>query len=613
MMILPCVQLDEIKRTISRQAVGATPLSTRQKVDNGQMKFFQAEENVPVRSKRKSVGSEVSPIPAKEVVDEMKYVGGKALHNNARGFVPLVEMLDLQIDMSIKNIEERRESDLKQIHEYCTWCSKTSNSSVSPALKALQLMNDKRNKAQDLVYIVFDLLQEAAAPENPMYFENMNTVEHISRKMTFLSSFFGILSSVIHHGVDMSLSYESAGRNDGCSTDYVSSKIVNIILLALEKSLYQPLHTTWSGPMRTNALGLVKSLLEEKTDDIIEPLMPFLESETFLKISKLNNSLAYLSIEIWMLALRHSRMMESLEHECCKLTGTTPTLLHSVSGERLQKPSATKMRNNSTLEKTVHGSLNESTATKVSWAINALLFISSQLSLHDSQTEDALDYWMDASRKAMCIIAEILRCNAKESLQMLLDDAESIRSRIKCGTELLEDGDLHSSLPCRLVKLADAAAGTHTNLDAKYLSPLIPAPWPSGIESEARNKQKIWLKRMRIVQEGLTLLRGLCMHPELGRKVFDALIATAEMQQKTLCIFEKISRTEDVFKEKKAIFTGLPVSLWALAIGTSSRKRSLCPDAVTASRGGCVCCSVQDIIYLSNGLRSRLLIHLGDT
>jgi hypothetical protein len=281
-----------------------------------------------------------------------------------------------------------------------------------------------------------------------------------------------------------------------------------------------------------------------------------------------------------------------------RLGARTPHRKHSILGKRL-----------------------ESAEQKDSgWATRLLASICSCLLPNEEKMYQVGTSW-DVSRLVLSILANILERNGEACIRSVTEFIDHAWSNIQHSIDANSKNGFpvsnlaKRSLPCLLIFLADFACGWSQVPKARYLLPLLPEPWPQGLQMEGIDvgKSKMnWLKRMRVLQEALTFLRGLLLHPGLGPVALDSLLATTEAQQRALCVLEKASRLEDISNSENEPLSPLPIALWALAIGTSSQKQSLCPETILARRGGCPRCSVDDIVYLSRSLKGRIILRLSE-
>lgn len=155
----------------------------------------------------------------------------------------------------------------------------------------------------------------------------------------------------------------------------------------------------------------------------------------------------------------------------------------------------------------------------------------------------------------------------------------------------------------RNINITSTADTNGSVMDLVFLSPMT---WQNG--PRRVQEQVGWQRRLRIAQESLCILRGFLMHSSLGAISADELLLTSMQQRRTLTALGRLARLESPpLLAEQQLCVSLPVASWATAIGTSSSNKSLCPAEVNARRGGVVCCSVEDVVYLAKSIRRRVI------
>ncbi|CAL8465940.1 g5476 [Coccomyxa elongata] len=156
------------------------------------------------------------------------------------------------------------------------------------------------------------------------------------------------------------------------------------------------------------------------------------------------------------------------------------------------------------------------------------------------------------------------------------------------------------SLVQRLVILVDDVTRSP---EGGLLQALAAQPRPATVP-EARR----WQVALRVVQEALTLLRGLSAAEHLRELVLEEHLASPAATRLCHVVVGRIVQLRPLPARLLRSAAPLPLAPWAHAVGASSVTRSVCvsTDSADGSPGGLPVATVEDVTHLAKGLLRRV-------
>jgi len=602
---------------------------TRKHADNNKMK---PPEGVSPRSARVEAKKSETPMqttPTGKLANSI--VSDHMIKNQS--LVPLIRGIDLDnVEGSLSEILKENARHVEHVQEYLDGQGGERDGTKEGEIRkdkfqirsAEQLRNLRRKDGygtEDLFLLLMSIFeQETSLLMSPdgILAREIDSV----RSINFLNALFSILDNLLDSAVASKLMSSFASHQ--CSSTF-AGKVIRVLELCLQSE-----STQMVDKIVLRIFSILCVMSSNASDLLTWRLLPVLQSSMLTKVlikhHRRNNLQESVSILNFVKNMLNQNEVFSLTEKCISVELGIPSgkLVMHGNGQQQQQETPSRRAGARTPHRkhSVLGKRLESVEQQDScWASSMLASICVCLLPNQENIYQEQRPWWDVSRLVLSILAFILERNGEACIRSVTEfightcskTQQPVDTTYKDGSPVVNVAN--RSLPCSLIFLADLACGWSQVPNARYLLPLLPEPWPQNVRMEGAKfgDAKInWLKRMRVLQETLTFLRGLLLHPLLGPAALDSLLATTEAQQRALCVLEKSSRLEDINNLETEPLLPLPIALWALAIGTSSQKQSLCPEAILARRGGCPCCSVDDIVYLSRSLRGRIILRLSE-
>eukprot|EP00890_Picochlorum_soloecismus_P005461 jgi/Picsp_1/5916/NSC_03273-R1_---NA--- len=548
-----------------------------------------------------------------------------------QSLVPLISAMDMQdVEPSLSEILKGNARCVDHVQRYLdgqegkgdgTKQRETikDNSQINSAEKLRNLRCKDGYRTEDFFLLLMSIFDEETSmlmSSNGIWAQEIDSLRCIE--------FFNSLFSSLHNLLDSTIAGKlmSCFASHQCSSTF-AAKVVGVLELCMRGESTQTANKTVS-----IIFSMLCVMSSNANDTQTLRLLPILQSSILTTVLVKHHHPNKVKDSIWILNFVKNMMNQNdvfslVETDASAELGIPPgKLFIDATGQQQQETPSRLGARTPHRKHSILGKRLESAEQKDScWATRLLVSICVCLLPNEEKMYQEGTWWIQVSRLVLSILACILERNGEACIRSVTDFIEHSCSNIqhdmdnasKNGSPVVTVAN--RSLPCSLISLADMACGWSQVPKARYLLPLLPEPWPQDFRMEGVKvgEAKInWLKRMRVLQETLTFLRGLLLHPLLGPVALDSLLATTEAQQRALCVLEKSSRLEDIANSESEPLSPLPIALWALAIGTSSQKQSLCPETILARRGGCPCCSVDDIVYLSRSLKGRIILRLSE-
>ncbi|KAI8103510.1 hypothetical protein M9435_004847 [Picochlorum sp. BPE23] len=424
--------------------------------------------------------------------------------------------------------------------------------------------------------------------------------EDIESFLKFVDALFSILNEfVVDGGIRDKL--EEFAQESGDPNEMIQStkKSITTAIVHLLKILF-PMNTT----LAYHALEKITQFLLLNTsmhsDMLTSMFVPVLQSKSFqmilMKFPALRNKL----IQIILNMVESKDVLSSMECSASLELNVSPS--KQLANNQYRTPSRLRPRahrRHSIVQKKLENADIE--FRESAWSHRLVQSVCLCLA-------DESQHCWDTIRLCLSFFASLLERHADAILRSVIEESHFHNLDV---TDLV--GEEHpstivaKSLPLQLIDAANRASGSLGTEPGMHMMLIEPA-LPDGFDYA---EQKSHLKRLRVVQECLTLLRGFMTHP-----IFEGL-ATESLLSDThtvLCTLEKMTRYQNISRTaQKQLFVGYPLSPWVQSIGSSSVKSSFCPSDVVTRRGGFDSYpSVDDVVYISRGLKSRLLTKLAD-
>ena len=596
---------------------GFSMMATRKHGNNNKRK--PAEGVSPRSGARIDVRKSETPMQTTPTGRQPNYLVSEQLMNN-ESLVPLISAMDLQdVEPSLSEFLKGNARHVERVQRYLDGIKRGEvENHVQNVVKLRTLREKDGYRTEDLFLLLMSILDEETSRlmsldgREPQEIDGLQPID-----------FFYALFSILHSLLDSTMAGKLVNcfASQQCSSTF-AGKVIGVLELCLRCESTQTVNTTVS-----RIFSMISVISSNVNDLQTLRLLPLLQSSILTKVlcnhhhpNHVHDSVSILNFVKDM--MNHSDVFSLMENDVSLELGIpSGKLVIAATGQQQQETPSRLGARTPHRKHSILGKRLESAEQKDSgWATRLLASLCYCLLPNEEKMYQEGTSW-DVSRLVLSILANILERNGEaciRSVTEFIDQAcahiqHSIDSNSKNGSAA--SNLAKSSLPCSLISLADLACGWSQVPKARYLLPLLPEPWPHDLRMEGLEVGKAkmnWLKRMRVLQEALTFLRGLLLHPVLGPVALDSLLATTEGQQRALCVLEKSSRLEDIANSENEPLSPLPIALWALAIGTSSQKQSLCPETILARRGGCPCCSVDDIVYLSRSLKGRIILRLSE-
>jgi hypothetical protein len=348
-------------------------------------------------------------------------------------------------------------------------------------------------------------------------------------------------------------------------------------------------------------LHFVLAMAQQRTGTSRLFFAPLLKSKEVQQILLKYDSLRSMMIRFIMICMEERDVVADMELSAALDMKISPS--KQLTANQYRTPSRLRPRThrrNSAIQKRLDNA--DAEYCDPSWAPRLVQSVCLCLSVDSSPDSEV---W-DSVRHCLTFFANLLEKHAEALMTSVVEYSrfEGFDLESRLGNTGVPDHMIVKTLPLQLVDIANKASGFLNSSTAPQIMPIYPA---NEFGSDT-TRRKRYLKRLRIVQESLTLLRGCVAHPSFGSTTVSSLAGESHL---VLCVLEKMTRyqskKEDTISKSEQVLLGYPLALWVQGIGTSSSRASLCPTNLVSSRGFDSYPSVEDITYLSRAIKSIVL------
>ena len=429
------------------------------------------------------------------------------------------------------------------------------------------------------------------------------TVEYVEDFIDFSTALFGILNEFAMDGMcekmlDISQEKDESKdplwgmmQPDGKS---ISQSIIYTMGVAIMRD------SGSSIVLLEGMLHFVLAMAEQRTGSSRLFFAPLLKSKEMRHVLLNYHSLRSMMIRFIMICMEERDVVVDMELSAALEMKVSPS--KHLTANQYRTPSRLRPRThrrNSAIQKRLDNA--DADYCDPSWAPRLVQSVCLCLSVDSSPDDEA---W-NSVRHCLAFFANLLERHAEALVSSVIEYSrfegfDESRLRNTGGPEHM----IVKTLPLQLIDIANKASG-FLNSSTAQIMPI----YPEKEFGSDTIKRKGYLRRLRIVQESLTLLRGCVAHPRFGSTTVSSLARDSHL---VLCVLEKMTRYQSKKEDHKTsksepILLGYPLALWVQGIGTSSSRASLCPTNLVSSRGFDSYPSIEDITYLSRAIKSIVL------
>ncbi len=463
-----------------------------------------------------------------------------------------------------------------------------------------ELANSRPNLNDVSILLLSTMVHVVHADAKGIVGKYITREEEIETFLTFVDALFSILNDfVVDGGIRDKLEEFAQESGDPNAMIQSTKKSITAAIVHL-LTILSPMETSLACKTMEKIVQFLLLNTSMHSDTLTSMFVPVLQSKSFqmilMKFPTLRNKL----IQIIINMVESKDVLSSMECSASLELNVSPS--KQLANNQYRTPSRLRPRahrRHSIVQKKLENAEVEFCET--AWSHRLVQSVCLCVA------DDSQECW-DTIRLCLSFFASLLERHADAILRSAIEDSRFLN--FDAADLVGEDRAstvVAKSLPLQLVDAANRASGSLGTESAMHMMPIEP-DFPDGFDYVG---QKSHLKRLRVVQECLTLLRGFITHPIFEGMTTESLLSDTHT---VLCTLEKMTRYQNISRTpQRQLFVGYPLSPWVQSIGSSSVKPSFCPSDVVTRRGGFDSYpSVDDVIYISRGLKSILLTKLAD-